>query len=126
MIGSGDGDHRVAGAAGGIVGVYDIKIERNVKTSMIRNPFKKDDIGCSFVCCMGIQALVQLLFFSSFMQAVLHEKDHYRPILIQQGKNYGYKYDPATDTFDPKLRARDQSLDQKDHFFDQEQLKPAM
>ena len=35
---------------------------------MIRNPFLKDDMGCSFLCFLFIFLLIQLVYFSAYMQ----------------------------------------------------------
>jgi hypothetical protein len=47
----------------------------SVKTKMVRNPFKKEDSGCSFIIFILIGLIIQLIFFSIFIDRA-YLRDH--------------------------------------------------
>lgn len=68
---------------------------------MIRNPFARDDYGCSFVCFIGLFAIVQVLFYLYFMKPAYFTE--YREHLIELANEEGFKYNAESQKWSPEL-----------------------
>jgi hypothetical protein len=58
------------------------------KSKMIKNPFAKNDVGCSFMCFFTLFLGIQFMFLWFFIKSVY--VDNYKDIIIQIAKSQGY------------------------------------
>ena len=61
---------------------------------MLRNPFKKSDGGCSFVCVVVLFILVQIAYFYFYLEPA-YIRDN-KKVLIGIAEQKGYKFDPVS------------------------------
>jgi len=67
-----------------------------IVSRMKRNPFRKEDYGCSFICFVFIFSAIQVLYGFLFLKATY--LTDYRLILISNAQARGIKYDSTSDT----------------------------
>ena len=68
--------------------IRDYKVEINKKTRMNRNPLTRDG-GCNFIFCVGLQFLLQLLFYFHFVKVGFYE-DGLHEVVVDRASYSGY------------------------------------
>ena len=70
---------------------------------MNRNPFCKNDYGCSFICFLSLFVLVQLLFGFNYLNIVIMNDSGLTNILIENSIENGFEYVEKEDKFVPEV-----------------------
>ena len=68
---------------------------------MIRNPFKKSDGGCSFVCVVVVFILVQISYFYFYLDPAYMQDN--KKMLIDIAARKGYIYNETIMNYEPPL-----------------------
>jgi len=68
---------------------------------MIKNPFAKNDVGCSFMCFLTLFLAIQFLFLWFFIKVAYINNN--QDIIINIAQEQGYKYFKANQSFYPQV-----------------------
>lgn len=83
---------------------------------MRRNPFTKQDCGCTFVCFLSIFAVLQVVFYYNYITVVYaSDVDHVEKLIEYAGEK-GFAYDSERNTFTPEPSAAEYF--QRENFLD--------
>lgn len=80
---------------------------------MVRNPFLKEDKGCSFMCLLSLFAIVQAVYYVFYVDPAFNRD--YKMVLIEMAEEMGYTYDASIQNFRPLLDGKSPFL-QQDNF----------
>lgn len=72
---------------------------------MIKNPFAKNDVGCSFMCFFTLFLAIQFLFLWFFIKVAYINNN--QDIIINIAQEQGYKYFKANQSFYPQVTQSD-------------------
>ena len=68
---------------------------------MNRNPFLKEDKGCTFICYLLIFASVQAIYYTFYIDPIFFRD--YTLDLANMAIEMGYQFDPKSGNFSPKI-----------------------